>query len=67
MIHGRSVVNLRLKMKILEKYETQMEFAKIIGVHAPFLSLIVRGWAELPDDKKEKWAKLLECEKSDIF
>lgn len=60
-------MNIQLKLKILEKFETQADGAMRLGVHESVLSRVVRGRRQLPEAERRRWAKVLGCEVTDIF
>lgn len=60
-------MNLKLKAKIIEKYGGQWKFAPKVGEHESAVSKIVRGRKHLSQEKKEKWAKVLDCDVEEIF
>ena len=64
---GGILMNLKLKIKILEKFGSQADFAQKLNIDETVISRIVRGRKDLPDDKKRLWAKVLHCNPDDIF
>jgi plasmid maintenance system antidote protein VapI len=60
-------VNLSLKLKILENFPTQADFAQSIGEHESFVSKIIRGRRELETNKQIKWAKALNSTPKELF
>ena len=53
--------NLKLKIKILENYGSQVDFAQTLGICESGVSKIVNGRRLLSPEQKEKWAELLGC------
>jgi hypothetical protein len=60
-------MNLKLKLKIIEKYGGQWRFAPAVDEHESVISKVIRGRKELSNEKKRIWAKALECRVRDIF
>ena len=60
-------MNIRLKLKIIEQFRTQADFAMEIGGNESLVSRVIRGRRVLPAEKKEQWAKVLKCESREIF
>jgi transcriptional regulator with XRE-family HTH domain len=60
-------MNLALKIKILQIYGTQSDFAQQIGSDDSFVSRIIRERRKLDPIKQEKWAEALGCEPSELF
>ena len=60
-------INIPLKMKILEKYPFQADFAHELGVSEVEVSRVVRGRIKLDPEFRPIWARLLQCEVGDIF
>lgn len=60
-------MNLKLKLKIIEKYLSQWKFAAAVNEHETIVSKVVRKQRELPEKKKKIWANTLGCEMKDIF
>jgi hypothetical protein len=55
----REIVNRELRLKILELYDTQNNFAKILGVSDSLVSAVIRrGW-RLNDDQYKEWVEKL--------
>jgi hypothetical protein len=57
-------MNKILKAKIVEKYGSQIEFAKFIGEHEAIVSRVIRGHHDLSPKERQRWAKVLGCDKS---
>jgi DNA-binding XRE family transcriptional regulator len=60
-------VNIQLKVKILEKFHTQADFAKAVGVSETVLSRIIRNRKEADSLTQEKLAQKLGCKSFDLF
>jgi len=61
------MINKRLKNKIQEVYKSQVAFAFEIKEQDSFVSKVVRGWRQIPEERQEKWAKALGCRPDEIF
>lgn len=59
--------NLRMKVKILENFDSQWKFAHDVGAHESLVSAVVRGRREINEKQQKKWAKALKCKPKDIF
>lgn len=60
-------MNTRLKIKILERFGTQVRFCRKAGLHESQVSRVVRGHIAPPKDERARWAKLLGCRVAEIF
>ena len=60
-------MNLSLKLKILENYQSQADFAQVVNADESLVSRIVRGRRKLDTDKQIQWARALGCQPRDIF
>ena len=54
----------KLRLLILERYESQANFAMATGQFEPFVSAVLNGRKFLRDDQKELWAVALKCDHS---
>jgi hypothetical protein len=59
-------MNFELLSRIRDKFKTQVAFAFALGESDNTVSKVVRGWRPIPDHKKEKWARALDCKVEDI-
>lgn len=59
-------MNVNLRKKIKEKFNSQIAFAKAIGEHDSLVSKVLREWRDIPAERKEIWAKALDCEVEDL-
>ena len=59
-------MNRKLKAKIVERFESQANFAEIIQTHEATVSRVIRGRRTLSVDDQKRWADALNC-KTDIF
>ena len=60
-------MNLILKLKIMQVYRTQADFAQHVGTDDTLVSRIVRGRRKLDANNQQKWAAALGCEPSELF
>jgi hypothetical protein len=60
-------MNFKLKQKIIEKFGSQIRFARVVGEPETIVSKVVRGWRIISSDKQNKWAKVLKCKVDDVF
>jgi len=59
-------MNKKLKAKIVERFESQANFAEIVQTHEATISRVIRGRRALSMEDQKKWAAALKCE-TDIF
>lgn len=55
-------MNKQLKGKIIENFGTQFEFARVIGAHEAYVSMVVRGHRSLNFTERKKWAAVLNAD-----
>ena len=60
-------MNLKLKLRIIEKFGTQADFAQKENIPAPVVSEVIRGRRKLKGEDQTLWAKKLGCKPEDIF
>ena len=60
-------MNWFLKQKIIERYGSQFEFAKAVGIHESELSRIIRGRRQVDENTRKKWADVLNCNFEQLF
>lgn len=60
-------MNRKLKLKIIEEFNTQADFAQSIREDESKVSRVIRGRYCLPLNEQEKWAKALKCRITDLF
>lgn len=60
-------MNLLLKVKIIEKFGTQGDFAQVVKEGESLISRVVRGRRLLPPEKQKEWAKALKCSPDEVF
>ncbi len=60
-------MNLKLKGRIVERFGSQANFALVAKVDEPFLSRVVTGRRQLPEDEQERWCSLLGCKPAELF
>lgn len=60
-------MNIRLKSKILEQGLSQLQVARDAGVSDSYLSKVVNGWIEPPNEIKARLASVVGCAVKEIF
>jgi hypothetical protein len=60
-------MNWDLKMKIIERFSSQADFAKVIDTDETIVSRVVRGRRKLKPAIQRLWADALQCKPKDIF
>lgn len=62
------MVNIqKLKGKIVEKYNTQSNFAKALGISSPSWTKRIRGIADFKCSEISKMIKLLDLTEEEVF
>ena len=62
-----SKIKRKLKGKIVEHFESQVNFCEAIGERESTVSRIVRGRRELPAERRAIWAAVLKTPEKDLF
>jgi len=60
-------VNKNLKLEIIKKFDTQLEFAKAIKLNEQFVSRVITERSFLSPQEQQRWAKVLKCKVDTIF
>ena len=60
-------MNIRLKSKILEQGLSQLQVARDAGVSDSYLSKVVNGWVDPPNNIKTRLASVVGCTVKEIF
>ena len=60
-------LNVALKVKILEKYTTQSDFASVVGIRQDNLSKVINGRLTPKTEQKVAMAEALGCKVEDLF
>lgn len=60
-------VNRKLKAMIVLRYETQEDFAVVVGERRSVISGVVRGRRRISPAKQLEWATALGCRPVDLF
>lgn len=60
-------MNKRLRLRIMEVFGTQSDFALRLGVNESTVSRVVKGRKRLSGVMKGQWARMLGCSQVDIF
>jgi len=66
-MEGRRCMNWNLKVKIVETFRSQADFAMAVKERESIVSKVIRGRRRLSREKQEKWAKILKCQPEEIF
>jgi plasmid maintenance system antidote protein VapI len=53
--------NLKLKLVILKKFDTQANFAMKIHCHESFVSQVIAGRRKISNDQARLWLRALNC------
>ena len=59
--------NLKLWMAIKEANLSQRKFSQIVDEEESHISKVVNGWMLIPDEKQEKWARVLGRKPEELF
>lgn len=60
-------MNRALRLRILERFDCQGDFALAAGEAEATVSRVIRGRYSLPTERKTKWAEVLQCQVEDLF
>jgi len=60
-------MNLVLKISILQKYQSQADFAQMVGIRDDALSRIIRGRRLPTDEEREKISQFLRIPAAELF
>ncbi len=60
-------MNKALKVRIIEIFGTQADFAQALGMDESYVSRVIRGRRELDTANQNRWAELLKCKSENIF
>lgn len=61
------MLNFDLKLKILQEFHSQSDFALFLKANESIISKVVRGRREISDSEKRRWAKALKCTVGEVF
>ncbi len=61
------MINVALKSRIIELYESQVKFSFKIGTSELNVSRVICGRFDLPEAEKKRWARMLKSKVEDIF
>jgi transcriptional regulator with XRE-family HTH domain len=56
-----------LRQMIRTTYESQADFAFVVGAHQGTVSRVINGRQDLPLETQEHWARWLGCKREEIF
>ena len=54
--------NKKLRLKIIERFDNQANFAQFLGTDESRISRILQGRKKLRPDESENWKKVLNCD-----
>lgn len=57
----------KLKLRIIERFGTQADFAQAVGAHESLVSRIICGRRVLNEKDQKKWASILKCKPEELF
>lgn len=57
----------RVRSRIVDRFDTQRNFASKLGVDAATVSRQLRGHRPILDGEKIRWAELLGCDVGELF
>lgn len=60
-------MNLKLKGKITERFNTARNFSHVIKQDAAIISKVIHGRIDLPESEKKRWAGHLGVNSNEIF
>jgi len=63
----REKMNRRLRLKIIEIFGTQADFASEVKADEAIVSRVIRGRRAISKEMRAAWANALKCAPSDIF
>ena len=61
------MLNIALKLNILQKFPSQVEFAIKLEISESVVSRVIRGRIVLNDREKKIWANVLDCTVDQVF
>ena len=59
--------NKKLRLKIIEIYDSQLEFSHVLRCHPSKISAVIRGQEILNPEVKEIWAHALNSDVKELF
>ena len=57
----------RLRIKIIERYDSQAEFAIQLSIDESLVSRVIHGRKKLNEVERTRWYYALDCKEKDIF
>lgn len=57
----------KLRLAILEIFDSQANFAQALGTHQSKISEVIRGRRRLGEDEQRRWAEILRREPQELF
>lgn len=60
-------MNLKLKGKITERFNTGRNFGRVIKQDPAIISKVIHNRIDLPKEEQQRWADYLGCSTQEIF
>ena len=60
-------MNKQLRVKIIEQFGTQSDFAQALRIDDSAVSRVIRGRRRLRREDEERWADILGCSPEELF
>ena len=51
----------RIRLAILKEFDSQINFAGVVGMHDTFVSMVLRGHRKLNPEDSARWQSALKC------
>ena len=61
------MINKKLKIAIVTKFDSQADFAQALGITQSKISEVVRHRRTLPEEQQGKWVRVSEREPQELF
>lgn len=65
--HKGEMMNKTLRLRIIERYGTQADFAQDVRVDESLVSRVIRGRRRLSSNDQKRWAKYLRSKPGKLF
>ena len=62
-----SKINRKLKIRIIEKFDSQADFAQFLNISESRVSRAIWGRQKLSEIEKQQWAEALKCKPDEVF
>ena len=60
-------MNTNLKLEIIKKFRTQLDFAKAVKLNEQFISRVITERSSISPQEQQRWADILKCKVHTIF